>query len=52
MKFNEPISIKSYAEQKQIDISKASNEEFINFIKGFGYKLIHQISIFAGDAKT
>ena len=44
MKFNEPISIKEYAEKKNIDISKASNQEFITFIKGFGYKLINSIN--------
>lgn len=44
MKFNEPISIKDYVREKNIDISKASNDEFIKFIKSFGYKLIHSIN--------
>ncbi len=44
MKFNEPISIKDYVQEKNIDISKASTKEFITFIKSFGYKLINSIN--------
>ncbi|MCF6246237.1 MAG: 1-acyl-sn-glycerol-3-phosphate acyltransferase [Desulfobacula sp.] len=44
MKFNEPISIKDYVKEKNIDISKASNQEYITFIKSFGYKLINSIN--------
>ena len=44
MKFNEPISIKKYIQDKNIDLSKASKEEYIEFVKTFGYKLINAIN--------
>lgn len=44
MKFNEPISLKDYIREKNMDLSKSSGEEFIQFVKGFGYKLIHAIN--------
>ena len=44
MRFNEPISIKKYIAQKNIDLSKTSREEYIEFVKGFGYKLINAIN--------
>ena len=44
MKFNEPISLKDYIQDKNIDLSKASKEEYIKFIKTFGYKLINAIN--------
>ncbi len=44
MKFNEPISIKDYIKYKNIDLSKVSNEEYIKFVKTFGYKLINAIN--------
>ena len=44
MKFNEPISIKDYIQEKNIDLSKATKEEYIKFVKTFGYKLINAIN--------
>ena len=44
IKFNEPISIKEYIHSKQIDLSKTSNEDYIRFVKSFGYKLINAIN--------
>jgi glycerol-3-phosphate O-acyltransferase len=44
MRFNDPISIKDYIEKKNIDLSKVSTEEYITFVKGFGYKLINSIN--------
>ena len=44
MKFNEPISIKDYIREKNIDLSKISKEEYIKFVKTFGYKLINAIN--------
>lgn len=44
MKFNEPISIKEYIREKDIDLSKASGEEYIKFVKSLGYKLINAIN--------
>jgi len=44
MKFNEPISLKKYIQDKNIDLSKASKEEYIEFVKTFGYKLINAIN--------
>ena len=44
MKFNEPISIKEYIEEKGIDLSRASSQDHMKFIKSFGYKLINAIN--------
>jgi glycerol-3-phosphate O-acyltransferase len=44
MKFNEPISIKDYIREKGIDLSKASSQEYMKFVKNFGYKLINAIN--------
>ena len=44
MKFNEPISLKDYIRNKNINLSKTSKEEYIKFIKTFGYKLINAIN--------
>ena len=44
IKFDEPISIKDYIQGKNIDLSKTSNEEYIQFVKSFGYKLINAIN--------
>ncbi len=44
MKFNEPISLKDYIQDKNIDLSKTSKEEYIKFVKTFGYKLINAIN--------
>ena len=44
MRFNEPISVKAYIQEKNIDISKISTREYMHFVKNFGYKLIHSIN--------
>ncbi len=44
MKFNEPISIKDYIREKGIDLSKASSQDYMKFVKNFGYKLINAIN--------
>ncbi len=44
MKFDDPISIKDYIKEKNIDLSKTTNDEYINFVKSFGYKLINSIN--------
>lgn len=44
MKFNEPISIKDYIREKGIDLSRASSQDYMKFVKSFGYKLINAIN--------
>ncbi len=44
IKFNQPLSIKDYLKEKNIDLSRTTDKEFIQFVKGFGYKLIHSIN--------
>jgi glycerol-3-phosphate O-acyltransferase len=44
MKFNEPISLKDYIQNKNMDLSKTSTKEYMSFVKSFGYKLINAIN--------
>ena len=44
MKFNEPISIREYIQEKGIDLSRASKQDYIKFVKSLGYKLINAIN--------
>jgi len=44
MRFDEPISIKDYIREKNIDLSKSSKQEYMQFVKSFGYKLINAIN--------
>ncbi|MFH2058082.1 MAG: 1-acyl-sn-glycerol-3-phosphate acyltransferase [Pseudomonadota bacterium] len=44
IRFDEPISIKTYITKRGVDLSKASPEEYFKFVKGFGYKLINAIN--------
>lgn len=44
MKFDEPISLKNYIKERGIDFSRTSNEDYIKFVKNFGYKLINAIN--------
>lgn len=44
MRFDEPISIKDYIKEKNMDLSKTSKDEYIQFVKSFGYKLINAIN--------
>jgi glycerol-3-phosphate O-acyltransferase len=44
IRFDEPLSIKDYLKEKNIDLSRSTNEEYIQFVKRFGYKLINSIN--------
>ncbi|MBU2628577.1 MAG: glycerol-3-phosphate acyltransferase, partial [Proteobacteria bacterium] len=44
MRFDEPISIKEYIQQKNINLSKTTQEDYMAFVKRFGYKLINAIN--------
>ncbi len=44
LKFDTPISMNTYMDEKGIDLKKASEGEFCQFVKGFGYKLINAIN--------
>ncbi|MCP4022387.1 MAG: glycerol-3-phosphate acyltransferase [Desulfobacteraceae bacterium] len=44
LKFDEPISIKKYLGSKNFDIQKSSNQEYIELVKNFGYKLLNRIN--------
>ncbi|NOX33327.1 MAG: glycerol-3-phosphate acyltransferase [Deltaproteobacteria bacterium] len=44
MKFDEPLSLKDYIAEKNIDLSKISKDEYMRFVKSFGYKLINSIN--------
>lgn len=44
IRFNEPISIKDYLGEKNIDLNRCTNSEQMEFAKGFGYKLINSIN--------
>nr|WP_321398212.1 1-acyl-sn-glycerol-3-phosphate acyltransferase [uncultured Desulfobacter sp.] len=44
LKFDTPISMNKYMEEKGVDLKKFSDGEFSHFVKGFGYKLINAIN--------
>ena len=44
IRFDEPISINDYIRQKNIDLSRATAEEYMNFVKKFSYKLMAAIN--------
>ncbi len=44
IRFDEPISINDYIQQKNIDLSRATAEEYMNFVKNFNYKLMAAIN--------
>jgi len=44
MKFNEPISLKAYIQSKNMDLSKTTKDDYMKFVKSFGYKLINAIN--------
>ncbi|HCY87192.1 MAG TPA: glycerol-3-phosphate acyltransferase, partial [Desulfobacteraceae bacterium] len=44
LKFDEPISINTYLAGKNIDLKRATEKEYMTFVKGFGYKLINDIN--------
>jgi len=44
MRFDTPISIKDYIQDKKADLTRMSTEEYMKFVKSFGYKLINSIN--------
>lgn len=44
MRFDEPISLKDHIQSKHIDLAKVPKDEYMGFVKSFGYKLIHAIN--------
>jgi glycerol-3-phosphate O-acyltransferase len=44
IKFDEPLSLKDYLKEKNIDLSRATDQEYLQFVKQFGYKLINSIN--------
>jgi len=44
LKFDTPISMNRYMEEKGVDLKKVSDGEFSHFVRGFGYKLINAIN--------
>jgi len=44
LKFDEPMSMNSYLLDKNIDLKRATENEYMDFVKGFGYKLINSIN--------
>jgi len=44
LKFDTPISMNTYMNEKGINLKKASDGEFSHFVKEFGYKLINAIN--------
>jgi len=44
IKFDEPLSIKDYLKEKNIDLSRATDKEYMQFVKQFAYKLINSIN--------
>ncbi|WP_022668452.1 1-acyl-sn-glycerol-3-phosphate acyltransferase [Desulfospira joergensenii] len=44
IRFDEPISINDYIREKNIDLIKTTDKEYIRFIKQLGYKLINRIN--------
>ncbi|MCG8568014.1 MAG: 1-acyl-sn-glycerol-3-phosphate acyltransferase [Desulfobacterales bacterium] len=44
VRFDEPISIRDYISDKNIDLKRVGSKEYMNFVKGFGYKLIDSIN--------
>ena len=44
MRFSEPISSKEYIKEKNFDMTKTASKEYMQFVKNFGYKLIHSIN--------
>ncbi len=44
MKFDKPLSLKEYIKEKNIVLSRTSKEEYMKFVKSFGYRLINAIN--------
>ncbi len=44
LKFDAPLSMNTYLAEKNINLKRAPQKEYMDFVKGFGYKLIHLIN--------
>ena len=44
LKFDQPISMNAYMAEKGVDLNRATKNEFTEFTKQFGYKLINAIN--------
>jgi len=44
IKFDDPLSFKDYLLEKKIDLSRATDTEYMKFVKQFSYKLINSIN--------
>ncbi|WDP88796.1 MAG: 1-acyl-sn-glycerol-3-phosphate acyltransferase [Desulfobacter sp.] len=44
LKFDEPLSMNRYLCEKNIDLKRATEKEYMDFVKGFGYKMINSIN--------
>ncbi len=44
IRFDEPMSLKGYLQEKHIDLSHATDREMLDFAKRLGYKLIDRIN--------
>ncbi len=44
IKFDDPLSFKDYLKEKKVDLSRATDEEYMKFIKEFAYKLMNSIN--------
>ncbi len=44
LKFDEPLSLKQYLKDKNLDLTRATDKELLTFSTGFGYRLINAIN--------
>ena len=44
LKFDAPLSMNAYLADKNIDLKRATDGEYMDFVRGFGYKLINSIN--------
>ncbi len=44
IKFDDPLSLKDYLKEKNVDLSRATEDEYMQFVKQFAYKLINSIN--------
>ncbi len=44
IKFDDPLSLKEYLKEKNIDLTRATDDEYMQFVKQFAYKLINSIN--------
>ncbi|THB79825.1 MAG: glycerol-3-phosphate acyltransferase [Desulfobacteraceae bacterium] len=44
VKFNDPVSLKTFISQKNLDLEKTDNEEYMTMVRSLGYQLINSIN--------